>query len=501
MSTIERPKAGEVEKRQAPELSLDGRRIRGLIPYGVESRDLGGWREVIEPTALRGANIDDLVATVDHVGVPIGRFPTTLEVEDRADGLHWSVVPPESRADVREAIERGDLRAGSWRMVVGRDEWRGQVRHVHEIAELRDVSVVSHPAYESSTVELRSAPNEEDNLSDEATTTEERGEEQRSEATAAAESDETRREAAGSLRVEGRSGPRSVRGLAEEFRSRGFPGESASVSWDEYRTATFSGAIDVLYPVRREGVALGADKRYAYPAFPTVAVDAATTSVQVLRQSARTLPSAADVIRDIDQTTTKPEVATTTELVTVSLHQVAAVETGIPNVILAQPAIDSLIETDLRLALNAGLDKLVVDTFVASPNQQSGTDPLLVSIRKALTVLQAAGYAADTLILPPTEAEELDILQTDGPEAFYVFGAGRFAPGQLFGLNVRVSKSIVAPTVVDTAAYGKLYISPISLSRFEQDAGATNKSTVRLEGHAAFGVERQDAAVEILASS
>jgi hypothetical protein len=48
---------------------------------------------------------------------------------------------------------------------------------------------------------------------------------------------------------------------------------------------------------------------------------------------------------------------------------------------------------------------------------------------------------------------------------------------------------------------GKLYVSPISLARFEEDAGSTNKSTVRLEGHAAFGVERQDAAVEILAGS
>ena len=154
----ERPKAGEVEERQAPELEVEGRKIRGRIPYGVESRDMGGWREVIEPTALRGAKLDDLVATVDHAGVPLGRYPTTLEVEDRSDGLHWSVVPPESRSDVREAIERGDLKAGSWRMVVGRDEWRGDVRHVHEIAELRDVTVVTHPSYPASTVELRSAP-------------------------------------------------------------------------------------------------------------------------------------------------------------------------------------------------------------------------------------------------------------------------------------------------------------------------------------------------------
>lgn len=88
---MNRPKIGSVEERTAPDATVDGKRLRGLIPYGVESRDMGGWREVIEPGALAGAKLDDLVATVDHVGIPIGRYPTTLDLEDRADGAHWSV--------------------------------------------------------------------------------------------------------------------------------------------------------------------------------------------------------------------------------------------------------------------------------------------------------------------------------------------------------------------------------------------------------------------------
>jgi hypothetical protein len=51
---------------------------------------------------MDNAALDDLVVTVDHAGVPLGRHPGTLQLEDRADGLHWSVTPPESRADVRE---------------------------------------------------------------------------------------------------------------------------------------------------------------------------------------------------------------------------------------------------------------------------------------------------------------------------------------------------------------------------------------------------------------
>jgi HK97 family phage prohead protease len=151
-----RPRAGEVEQRTAPDLlATEDRKIRGRIPYGTESRDLGGFTEIIEPGALASTEFDDLVVTVDHVGLPLGRFPGTLELEDRDDGLHWAVDPPKSRDDIREAVERGDLKAGSWRMVVARDSWDGDVRHVHEISVLRDVSIVTRPAYEAAVVELR----------------------------------------------------------------------------------------------------------------------------------------------------------------------------------------------------------------------------------------------------------------------------------------------------------------------------------------------------------
>lgn len=157
MTDNKRPKAGGVEERKL-DLAVEGRRIRGRIPYSTESRDLGGWREVIEPGALDRTALDDLVATIDHQGVPVGRYPSTLSLEDRSDGLHWSLDPPESRADLREAVERGDLRAGSWRMVVGKDEWRGDVRHIKAISELKDVAIVSNPSYPSAQIEYRSAP-------------------------------------------------------------------------------------------------------------------------------------------------------------------------------------------------------------------------------------------------------------------------------------------------------------------------------------------------------
>jgi hypothetical protein len=206
-------------------------------------------------------------------------------------------------------------------------------------------------------------------------------------------------------------------------------------------------------------------------------------------------------VRAIDAVTAKPEVTTVTNLLTVPLSQVAAIETNIPNVILEQDAIESVVEVDLRLSIDGGLDHLVKTGIDASGFQAPGTDPLPTSVRKAMTTIQASGYAPDTLLLTPAAAETLDTLVSgiSGGTADYVFGPGNPA-GALFGLQARVSKVIAAPVVVDSRAFGKLYVSPISLARFEADAGTTNRSNVRLEGHAAFGVERQAAAIRIAAS-
>jgi hypothetical protein len=62
---------------------------------------------------------------------------------------------------------------------------------------------------------------------------------------------------------------------------------------------------------------------------------------------------------------------------------------------------------------------------------------------------------------------------------------------------VRVSKT-AGTAVVDTNAFGKLHASPLTLARFEENAGASNTSTVRLEGNALFAVERTSAALRIL---
>ncbi len=504
MSTITRPTPGTVEERTAPDLlTTEDRKIRGVVPYGVESRDLGGFTEVISPTALRGAKLDDLVVTVDHAGVPLGRYPTTLELEDRADGLHWSVSPPESRADVREAVERGDMKAGSWRMRVapGGDEWRGDVRHIHEIAELLDVSIVTRAAYPAAAVEYRSAP-EPQTTTDPAT-----AEEDNTMADTAESTTENRAApTTGGLHVADRVTVTATRpkGLADEFRAAGFPGETATIPWQNFedRAVTWSGSTDLIAKATSNAAAYGYDARWAWPVFPRVAVDEGVTSVDVATQTARSLATPTNMVRAIDAVTNKPESGSTLTIVTTAMKQVATVQSGIPNVYLESQALNTIVEADLRLALNDALDKLILDAIATSGFQAPGTDQLLVSVRKAMSTVMSSGYNPDTLILTPANAEALDVLVSgiSGGTNDYVFGAGSFAPGTIFGLQKRISKTIPAPAVADSSALGKLYASGVSLARFEENAGKTNTSLVRLETHAVFGTERTAAAVRIAAS-
>jgi hypothetical protein len=144
----------------------------------------------------------------------------------------------------------------------------------------------------------------------------------------------------------------------------------------------------------------------------------------------------------------------------------------------------------------------VLDFIATAGFQAPGTDPLLVSIRKAMTTIMANGYAPDTLLLTPANAEALDVLVSGiaGGVNDYVFAPANFAPGQIFGLNRRVSKDIPAAAVVDSRALGKLYTSPVQLARFEADSGTTNRGNVRMELNAVFGGERTGAAVRIAAA-
>lgn len=132
--------------------------------FGTESRMLpGGFVETIN----KGAFDDVLAANPDVVGVYnhdknylLGRTANgtmKLSVDDR--GLKYEIWPPESRADVVESIQRGDVIGSSFAFKVGRESesWgensRGiRRRSIDKVGFLEDVGPVVRPAYDSATV-------------------------------------------------------------------------------------------------------------------------------------------------------------------------------------------------------------------------------------------------------------------------------------------------------------------------------------------------------------
>jgi HK97 family phage prohead protease len=283
----------------------------------------------------------------------------TMRLFDEQRGLRFEIDVPDSPLgeNVRAAVKRGDIDGASFRFQVGEEEWDGDLRTVKTVKELKDISVATFAAYPAASVELRTRDGAARAKED---TMDEQGQEKVEERAEGAQSD-SERPPAGSLRVEERTEAPVFYSLADAYAQRGFfEDRSASVSWDEFRSFTWSAGtvLTDLNPIRREGVPLGYDQRWLYPVLPTTAVDAATTAVQYLRQSSRSLAGTA-VIRALDATSTKPESSSTVEYQSQQLSQVATVSSGIPRIHAAQPMFQSVVEQDLRLAINDGLDEIV----------------------------------------------------------------------------------------------------------------------------------------------
>jgi hypothetical protein len=158
--------------------------------------------------------------------------------------------------------------------------------------------------------------------------------------------------------------------------------------------------LEDLNPLRARGVPLGYDRRWIFPVLPTTAVSDATTSVQYLRQSARTLAGTA-VIRPLDATSAKPETSSTVEFKVQQLEQVATISRDIPRIHAAQPMFQRVIEQDLRLSIGDGLDEVVRRGIAQAGTIVKGTDDILEVTRKAMTLIEAEGYSPDTLAIDP----------------------------------------------------------------------------------------------------
>lgn len=134
------------------------------VSYDCLSQDLGGYRERVMPGAFtrslkQGADVKCLL---NHdVNVVFGRTKSgTLRLEDTRKGLLFRCQLDENISSHRDAyisVKRGDLNECSFAFVIapGGDAYdevtengkRFMRRTITDVAELRDVSVVTYPAY------------------------------------------------------------------------------------------------------------------------------------------------------------------------------------------------------------------------------------------------------------------------------------------------------------------------------------------------------------------
>jgi uncharacterized protein len=156
----------------APQVSRRGA-AGGLVLRGhaalfnVETVIAGLFREVIRPGAFSEAiGRDDVRCLFNHsADYVLGRTTAgTLRLSEDRVGLRYDVDLPGSQwaKDFVLSVERGDITQSSFAFLADLDEWPPTKRdelplRVIRRARLFDVSPVTHPAYEQTTVSAHAA--------------------------------------------------------------------------------------------------------------------------------------------------------------------------------------------------------------------------------------------------------------------------------------------------------------------------------------------------------
>ena len=180
-----------LQLREPQEGQQESREIEGRpIVFGVRSVNLTPWSstrkvyEILEPGCISRELLakSDVILNLNHSNmVPdvLGRFRNsdkdTLTLELRGDGIDCRCDLPHTNNanDALELMKRGDITGMSFAF---EDDWEDSengvsyektndvedgkevwLRHVKKITGLYDVAIVTHPAYEQTTVGLREA--------------------------------------------------------------------------------------------------------------------------------------------------------------------------------------------------------------------------------------------------------------------------------------------------------------------------------------------------------
>lgn len=150
--------------------SEDSRLVEGYASvFNSRSKDLGGFTEIIDPSAFEGViEKSDVLALLNHDqdrGVLArsrkGVGSLTLNIDER--GLYYSFEAPHTALgnELIEGLKRGDISTSSFAFTVSGEKWTKEedgsyLRTITQIDKLFDVSPVYNEAYEDTTVALRS---------------------------------------------------------------------------------------------------------------------------------------------------------------------------------------------------------------------------------------------------------------------------------------------------------------------------------------------------------
>lgn len=149
-----------------------GALIRGRPIVYDSKTDIGGWfEEVIERGALKDADLTDVRFLVNHdvSKLPLARSRkntknSTMQLTVDNDGMGIRVdLDTENNADARalySAVERGDITGMSFMFGIADEEWENldtdyPTRHIRAISTVIEVSAVTFPAYEETSISAR----------------------------------------------------------------------------------------------------------------------------------------------------------------------------------------------------------------------------------------------------------------------------------------------------------------------------------------------------------
>ena len=134
--------------------------------------DNGIFKETIDRGALDGCDLKDVKFLVNHNvnGIPLARSRnnnknSTMQLAPDENGLAIRVNLDVERNDeamrLYSATERGDISGMSFMFVIDGEEWEGldtdyPTRHITKISKILEVSAVTFPAYEDTTLTARS---------------------------------------------------------------------------------------------------------------------------------------------------------------------------------------------------------------------------------------------------------------------------------------------------------------------------------------------------------